>query len=50
MSDKILEVNDLQTHFFLDKGVVKAVDGVSFSIKQGETLGIVGFQLLRARL
>ena len=42
MSDKLLEVKDLKTYFYTDNGVVKSVDGVSFDVKKGKTLGIVG--------
>src|SRR6266496_2660996 len=38
----LLEVRDLKTHFRTDDGIVKAVDGVNFSIEKGQTLGIVG--------
>ena len=39
---KVLEVRDLATHFFTNEGVVKAVDGISYDVEEGEVLGIVG--------
>lgn len=39
---KVLEVRNLQTHFTSKNGLVKAVDGLSFTLNAGETLGIVG--------
>ncbi len=43
MTDEvILQVKNLRTYFHVDEGVVKAVDGLSFDLHRGETLGIVG--------
>jgi len=41
-NDMLLEIKGLKTHFHLDEGVVRAVDGVDFSVRRGSTIGIVG--------
>ena len=41
-SKELLTVKDLKTYFFTASGVSKAVDGVSFTLNKGETMGIVG--------
>src|SRR5580698_3238249 len=42
MAEPILQVRDLSTFFFADEGIVRAVDGASFDLYPGRTLGIVG--------
>jgi ABC-type oligopeptide transport system ATPase subunit len=42
VDDPILELRDLKTYFFLERGVVKAVDGVTVSLGRKKTLGVVG--------
>jgi oligopeptide/dipeptide ABC transporter ATP-binding protein len=42
MSDKLVEIRNLRTHFYTEDGVVPAVDGVNLYIRRGETLGVVG--------
>ena len=42
MTDALLSIRGLRTHFFLDEGTVRAVDGVDLDVRRGRTLGIVG--------
>lgn len=42
MSDIVLDVDNLHTHFFTRRGLVRAVDGISFSVRKGEVLGLIG--------
>ena len=42
MTTPVLRVRDLRVHFFLDEGLVRAVDGVSFDVQPGQVVGIVG--------
>jgi oligopeptide/dipeptide ABC transporter ATP-binding protein len=39
---KLLEIENLQTHFFTSAGIVRAVDGISYDVEEGETVAIVG--------
>src|SRR5688572_18335780 len=42
MTDNLLQIENLQTYFTTLDGIIRAVDGVSFDIKPGQTVGLVG--------
>src|SRR5437868_8208786 len=42
MADPLLNVRDLRTYFYTEGGVARSVDGVSFTVGSGETVGLVG--------
>src|ERR1043166_9310535 len=42
MEQPLLDIRDLRTQFFTDDGLARAVDGVSYSLERGETVGVVG--------
>ncbi len=41
-NDLLLHVKGLKTHFMMDEGTVKAVDGADFTVRRGQTVGVVG--------
>ena len=42
MSEILLKVDNLNVHFATEDGIVKALDGISFEIEKGQTIGIIG--------
>jgi ABC-type dipeptide/oligopeptide/nickel transport system ATPase component len=42
MTDNLLEIENLSVHFHIPEGVARAVDGISFDLAAGETIGLVG--------
>jgi oligopeptide transport system ATP-binding protein len=42
VTEPLLEVDDLRTYFTTEEGIVRAVDGISFSMEEGQRLGVVG--------